>query len=98
MTKLDSDFISLKINIDSSVKKDFNGNLLPLNPTLIFLSFIPFQNNIEANITNAQKLQRLSEDLDRKYKDIRFKIPLLRLQDSATFKEWEISMDKSQHK
>lgn len=91
ISKLKDNFISLKINIDSTIKKDDNNTLLPQNPTLIFLSFIPFNNTHEANNTTSQKLQLLNTDLAKGYKDINFKIPLLRLQNAITFKEWQIS-------
>ena len=91
-------FLSIPIILDTTIQKDEDNNIIPQNPKNIFLSFIPFKDNQEANNTIAQKLQLTTQDLNKGYKDINFRIPLLYLKDCEMFRGWEEEVKEEKEK
>ena len=89
-------FLSIPIILDTTIQKDEDNNIIPQNPKNIFLSFIPFKDNQEANNTIAQKLQLTTQDLNKGYKDINFKLPLLYLKDYEMFREWSEEIEEGE--
>lgn len=88
ITKLQENELTFNINIERKTTKDTQGKLELIQPKLIFLSFIPFKDNAQANHTNSQKIQLTSEDLKRGEITKDFKIPYAKLQDCEVFGGW----------
>lgn len=89
ITKLQDKTLSFRINIHQILTKDERGKNELIDTKNIFLSYIPFQNNEEANNTSSQKLQLDVKDLEKGSKSINYKIPYAKLEESKVYKEWE---------
>ncbi|WP_194145509.1 hypothetical protein, partial [Helicobacter sp. MIT 05-5294] len=62
ITKLKDKQTTIKIPLDTTITKDKYNNINLQDTKLLFLSFIPFKDNDEANNTKAQKIQIESKD------------------------------------
>ena len=82
IAKLQDKTTTMKIQLDTNLPKDSNGNLIPIIPKLIFLSFVPFRDSKEANNSPSQKIALTSDDINKGYYNVDFMI-LLRC-----FGEW----------
>ena len=76
IVKLQDSTTSINIQLNKNLPKDSNGNLIPIIPKLIFLSFIPFRDSKEANNSPSQKIALTADDIDKNYINVDFKIPL----------------------
>ena len=84
IVKLQDSTTSINIQLNNKLQKDLKGNLIPIIPKLIFLSFIPFKDSKEANNSPSQKISLTADDIDKNYINVDFKIPLKYLG------EWEV--------
>ena len=82
IAKLQDKTTTMKIQLDTNIPKDSNGNLIPIIPKLVFLSFIPFRDSKEANNSPSQKIQLTADDIKQGYYNVYFMIPL------RCFGEW----------
>ncbi|WP_194145500.1 hypothetical protein, partial [Helicobacter sp. MIT 05-5294] len=85
ITKLKDKQTTIKIPLDTTITKDKYNNINLQDTKLLFLSFIPFKDNDEANNTKAQKIQIESKDLEKQSITKQFKIPII-----EDFKENEV--------
>ena len=98
IVKLQDSTTSINIQLNKNLPKDSNGNLIPIIPKLIFLSFIPFKDSKEANNSPSQKISLTADDIDKNYINVDFKIPLKYLgewQNIKTHKLQQIKSNKS---
>ena len=98
IVKLQDSTTSINIQLNKNLPKDSNGNLIPIIPKLIFLSFIPFRDSKEANNSPSQKISLTADDINKNYINVDFKIPLKYLgewQNIKTHKLQQIKSNKS---
>ena len=75
ISKLQDSTTSINIQLNNKLQKDLKGNLIPIIPKLIFLSFIPFKDSKEANNSPSQKIALTADDINKGSVTIENKIP-----------------------
>ncbi|TLD84806.1 hypothetical protein LS69_009800 [Helicobacter sp. MIT 05-5294] len=90
IAKLKDKQTTIKIPLDTTITKDKYNNINLQDTKLLFLSFIPFKDNDEANNTKAQKIQIESKDLEKQSITKQFKIPIIEdFKENEIIKEWK---------
>ena len=95
IVKLQDSTTSINIQLNKNLPKDSNGNLIPIIPKLIFLSFIPFRDSKEANNSPSQKIALTADDIDKNYINVDFKIPLKYLGEWQNIKTHKLQQAQS---
>ena len=95
IVKLQDSTTSINIQLNKNLPKDSNGNLIPIIPKLIFLSFIPFKDSKEANNSPSQKISLTADDIDKNYINVDFKIPLKYLGEWQNIKTHKLQQTQS---
>ena len=95
IVKLQDSTTSINIQLNNKLQKDLKGNLIPIIPKLIFLSFIPFKDSKEANNSPSQKIALTADDIDKNYINVDFKIPLKYLGEWQNIKTHKLQQAQS---
>ena len=95
IVKLQDSTTSINIQLNKNLPKDSNGNLIPIIPKLIFLSFIPFRDSKEANNSPSQKISLTADDINKNYINVDFKIPLKYLGEWQNIKTHKLQQTQS---
>ena len=95
IVKLQDSTTNINIQLNKNLPKDSNGNLIPIIPKLIFLSFIPFRDSKEANNSPSQKIALTADDIDKNYINVDFKIPLKYLGEWQNIKTHKLQQAQS---
>ena len=95
IVKLQDSTTSINIQLNNKLQKDLKGNLIPIIPKLIFLSFIPFKDSKEANNSPSQKISLTADDINKNYINVDFKIPLKYLGEWQNIKTHKLQQTQS---